>query len=336
MVLERDPALLGDRVDRLLVDRARRPARRRRGLPRAPIVDDLEQARVAEEPQRLVQRLLPELPVAVQHRIGDARSEPLERREHLRHAAHQLPVGDAAPAVGHERGRAERRGRDHRRAVDLVGHPVRDPLHQRPALRRRQSALVGLERLAPRGLVAGGVVDPREVTGLADQALERHHVAELQVEAAVLRAEHAPGAEQPADALGRLLAARLLVHVRLLLDDPLVADRHRHERDLAIAELQRRVDDHREDPELRRQELAGARAPALDEELEVVALDEDRADVGVDERGVELLALEAAADEERARSGAGSSRAGRTRGCRPPRSAAEPARAAKSTYESIR
>ena len=53
-------------------------------------------------------------------------------------------------------------------------------------------------------------------------------------------------------------------------------------------------------PNLGAQQLARARAAALDEDLDVMAIEQQPAHVRVDDRAVQLLALEAAADEERA------------------------------------
>ena len=65
-----------------------------------------------------------------------------------------------------------------------------------------------------------------------------------------------------------------------------------------FSSAERGVDDHVEEAELRREELAGARAAALEEELDGEAVADEPANVGVDDGGVEAIALEAPADEE--------------------------------------
>ena len=60
--------------------------------------------------------------------------------------------------------------------------------------------------------------------------------------------------------------------VRLLLDDAAVVDRDRHQVEVAPHALDEGAHDRRQHAELRRQDLAGAAAAALDEELLRVAL----------------------------------------------------------------
>ena len=62
--------------------------------------------------------------------------------------------------------------------------------------------------------------------------------------------------------------------------------------------VERRLDHHAEQAQLGRQQLAGARAAALDEELDVERLAQQLAHVGAEDRAVELVALEDAAQEE--------------------------------------
>ncbi|MEZ4249014.1 MAG: hypothetical protein R3B99_12320 [Polyangiales bacterium] len=217
--------------------------------------------------------------------VGDARALATQRREQHRRTFDQRRARDASTLVHEQRGRDERGRRHHRHAVDLVGHAVADALHQRAPFGRRD-VLAALRALFPERPL--------------QDVVEAQHLAELHVEPAVLRPEHLRGLQQSADVLLLLLAAAELVHVAALFDDALVADAHRHEEDLLAPELQRGVDHHRQQAELRREQLARARASALDEELEREALDDQPAHVGVDEHGVELLALERPADEERA------------------------------------
>src|SRR5690606_28217243 len=109
--------------------------------------------------------------------------------------------------------------------------------------------------------------------------------------------------DQAADVLLLLLTAGELAHVLALLDHALVADRYRTEVDLArppsaVGRAEHGVDDDREQPELRRQQLASTRSRALEEELERPAVEHAPAHVGVDDRGVESVAAETATYEE--------------------------------------
>ena len=60
-----------------------------------------------------------------------------------------------------------------------------------------------------------------------------------------------------------------------------------------VGDAERGVDHHVEQADLGRQELAGARAAALEEELDGEAVAHEPADVGVDDGGVEPVAAEA-------------------------------------------
>ena len=94
-----------------------------------------------------------------------------------------------------------------------------------------------------------------------------------------------------------LLGADQLALVRLLLDDAAVVDRHRHEVEIAAHAVDEGADDRRQHAELRREDLSGPAAPAFDEELLRVALADQEGEVLAEHRLVELVALEAAADE---------------------------------------
>src|SRR5690606_19152878 len=268
VVVEREPPLVEDGVDRLLA-----------GLV------TLDELGVEEELERLVDHLLADGAGRVRDRGGDARALALELAEEA--DAHRLEIGatHAAPAMREEGGGDERGRRDDGDGVDLVGHAVRDALHER----------------APRGggeLVGAVAIEAVLEARLLHELVEAEHLAELHVEAAVARAEDRGGLEEPADVLLLLLLAGELAHVGLLLDDALVADADGHEAHLLAAEHEHGVDQHGEQAEFGREELARARAPALEEEPDAVALDEELAHVRVDEGRVELLPLEAAADEE--------------------------------------
>jgi len=162
------------------------------------VLDD--ELRVEEEVDRLADRLLSQLTVS--SRIGGAMrcAEPLERREDRAGLLDEVLLHDAAVPIRQQRRRHERRGRSDRDPVDLVRDLVRDTLHERAALRRRD----GTVRLAGVRVHAGDFLH---------DVVEFQHIAELDVEAAVARAQDLRGVEQAADVLLRLLAAADLVHV---------------------------------------------------------------------------------------------------------------------------
>ena len=76
---------------------------------------------------------------------------------------------------------------------------------------------------------------------------------------------------------------------RALLDQPLVGDRDRHEEQVAAPAGEEGLDVPRQHAEPRRERLAGARAPALDEELLGEALLDQVGDVGAEHLLVERI-----------------------------------------------
>src|SRR6185312_13746941 len=95
-------------------------------------------------------------------------------------------------------------------------------------------------------------------------------------------------------------AAAELLLVRRALDDLLVVDGHRDEEDVIAHALEVRVDLEREQAGLWPEQLAGPAATALDVELLRVAFAQELLHVRAEGRGVDLVALERAAKEERA------------------------------------
>jgi hypothetical protein len=127
-------------------------------------------------------------------------------------------------------------------------------------------------------------------------------LAELDIEAAPLRPEDARALDQVADVLGLLVAPRELVDERTLFDDAFIPDRNRDELDLGTAKLRCRLEDHRQKPILWRKRLADSGPAALQEELHGEPFGEQLTQIGLDEHGVERVAMEAATNEERAAS----------------------------------
>ena len=96
---------------------------------------------------------------------------------------------------------------------------------------------------------------------------ERDRLAEVHEHAAEAPLQELAGAHQPEHALFALAPARELLDHRALLHQALVGDRDRHEEEVAPRRRQEGVDVPGEHPEPGSERLAGARAPALDEEL---------------------------------------------------------------------
>ncbi len=117
---------------------------------------------------------------------------------------------------------------------------------------------------------------------------------------AVACGEHLGRGEQRLEVLGLLLPAGQLLRIAVGLDDLLVVDRHRDEEEVPLRALEHRVHLPGEQPELGGEELAGARAAALGEELLHHPVVHELLHVGLEGRGVDLVVLERAPQEERA------------------------------------
>src|SRR5690606_12329153 len=91
-----------------------------------------------------------------------------------------------------------------------------------------------------------------------------------------------------------------LALVRFRFDQTLVADAQRDEEARALGHGERRVHDHAEQTELRREELARAAPATLEEELDREPVADQSAHVGVDHGGVEAIAAERPTNEETA------------------------------------
>ncbi len=202
----------------------------------------------------------------------------------LAHVAHQVservdrlldaqrPVAPAEQAEGHQRDRSDRRGPVDADA-DLEGE-----LLQVEALLVR----VGLGR----GLGRAG--------GLA----KRHRLAEADVDLSVAPAQPARDPQEPAEALGFLGDAALLRGVVADVGDLIVGDGDREQVDVLALAAPVGVHHVGQQPELRREELAGAGAAPLDVELDREALLDQVVDVVVEDELVDLVVLEAPPDEE--------------------------------------
>src|SRR5262249_23841127 len=112
--------------------------------------------------------------------------------------------------------------------------------------------------------------------------------------------QNAARAQQRPEGLALLLLARDLALVDLLLGNPAIVDRHRHEIEVATDALLEGADDGRQHPELRLHHLAGAGAAALDEELLRVPFPDQEREILPEHHLVELVVLERAPDEVRA------------------------------------
>ena len=193
-----------------------------------------------------------------------------ERDAHLRGR-------ERAIAGAEQRERHERDRRDRRHAVD-AHRDLEGELLQLEVL------LVGVRRR----------VRIRAAQGLR----QRERLAEADVDVPVAAAQPAHHAQEPAEALARLRAAALLGGVVAHVGDLVVGDRDRDQEDVLALGAPVGVDHVGEQSEARRQQLAGARAAALDVPLEREALLDQVVDVVVQHELVDLVVAEAAADEE--------------------------------------
>ncbi len=205
----------------------------------------------------------------------------LQRDEELSHALEQLGVGESPLSVGQEGQCDDGAGRDGGDRVD--------------ASHRAEGDSLGELATAPRGDAIVGV-DPC----LGHQLTEAEDFAELQVQPSVSFGEYLGSANQAGGVFFPLVASEQLPDVGAFLHEPFVADAHGDEDDVAVGDAQARVDEHVEQAELGRQEFSRSRPGALEEHLDGPAIAEDAAQVGVDDGGVEAVAAERAANEERA------------------------------------
>src|SRR5579885_485831 len=188
--------------------------------------------------------------------------------------------------------RAEQRGRAHRRGprdghrIHLAQEPKAQPLDE--------AALLLLERRVARGLLQAGTERP-------ERFAQRDGLAVAHVGGAVAPLEDAARPKERTERLPLLRLAQHFAGVRLLLGNAPVVDRDRHEVEVATHPLQEGVHDCREHAELRREDLSRPRAPALDEELLRVAFADEKREVLPEHHLVELVVVEGAPDEERAR-----------------------------------
>ena len=182
------------------------------------------------------------------------------------------PVAGAEQRERHQRDRGDRR------------HPVDAHGDLEGELLQSDALLVG----------AGRRARIRAAQGLG----QRERLAESDVDVPVAAAQPAHHAEEPAEALARLRAAPLLGGVVAHVGDLVVGDRYRDQEDVLALGAPVGVDHVGEQSEARRQQLAGARAAALDVPLEREALLDQVIDVVVQHELVDLVVAEAAPDEE--------------------------------------
>src|SRR5262249_55271511 len=151
-----------------------------------------------------------------------------------------------------ERRRAHRARPRDRGRVDLAENPESQTLDEAPFLLLRRGLAVcrpGALALGGKGVVQG---DGRSVADVSGPEALRQDAAR---------------AQQGSEGLALLFLACDLALVDLLLGDPAIVDRHRHEVEIAADALLEGADDGRQHPELRLHHLAGAGSAALDEEL---------------------------------------------------------------------
>src|SRR5205807_9749777 len=133
---------------------------------------------------------------------------------------------------------------------------------------------------------------------LAEQLRKGDRLPGADGDPAISPAQDPRGGEQGFCALLLLLAAEQLVLVAAGLDDPLVGKADGREVRIRLHPREPGVYLEREHAELGRKQLAGPRAPALDEELLRESVLQQALHVGAHRRRVDAVAAEGAADEE--------------------------------------
>src|SRR5579884_347742 len=211
------------------------------------------------------------------HALGPQQlDERVGAREEVREPARRARCAE-------QRGRAHRRGPRDGHSIHLAQEPEAEPLNE--------AALLLLERRVAWGLLQAGIERPQRLA-------QRDGFAVAHVGRPVAPLEDAARAQERTERLPLLGLAQHFARVRLLLGNAPVVDRDRHEVEVAPHPLQEGVHDRREHPELRREDLSRARAPALDEELLRVAFADEEREVLPEHHLVELVVVEGAPDEE--------------------------------------
>jgi hypothetical protein len=135
---------------------------------------------------------------------------------------------------------------------------------------------------------------------LVEMRGEVQRLAEADVHPAEPLAQLGQRAQQPEHGLLLLRPPGQLADVGLLLEQSLVAEVHGDEHDRPARVLQETADRHLQHAGLRREQAPGAAAAALDEVLDRVAALHQHLQVGGEHLWIERIALERAAQEERA------------------------------------
>src|SRR5690606_16070885 len=175
-------------------------------------------------------------------------------------AGHELVAQHARPLAAEQHQRRDRRRIGHRRETDALDERMGDAHDEGTLARLELGAHLGLVDLSAHQRLERPPIP-------AERVRQRDRLAEAHVDGAEAALEGFAGAQQADHALVGLLAPAQLVDHARLLDESLVVDRDRHEEEVPASALEEGIDVPGKHAEPRRQQPAGPRAPALDEEL---------------------------------------------------------------------
>ena len=161
----------------------------------------------------------------------------------------------------------------------------------RPSERREPSRGVAL-LVSLQGVPAGDLP--------IEELVDRQRRAEIDVHASVLVPEVAGDLDERAERLALLRLPLELGDQRAALEQLLVAEIHRNHQQRPRMLAHEALEGHAEQPALRRERAPAAAAAAFDEVRDREPLGEHRVQILAEHRRVQRLALEAAAQEERA------------------------------------
>ena len=213
-------------------------------------------------------------------RIGQPGRDRLQPVDLLRETA----LVERLARTGHDGHREQVDRVDDDRGVDALRHLAPEQRRQPP---RRVALLVALQRV-PAGRLA------------IEELVDRQRRAEIDVHAPVLAPEVARDPHERAERLALLRLPLELGDQRAALEQLFVAEIHRHQQQRPRMLAHEALDGHAEQAALRRERAPAAAAAALDEVRDRKALGQHRVQVLAEHRGVQRLALEAPAQEERA------------------------------------